>query len=107
MHDRYDRHQRYKRIFSISASPFVDNGKRLTILSIEDISELILLRSLLPICSKCKKIRDDKGYWNQLESYIQKHSETSFSHGLCPECSDQLYGDKEWYIKMKKDKIDG
>lgn len=60
------------------------------------------LRGLLPICSNCKKIRDDKGYWNNLESYFEKHTEVSFSHGMCLECSDQLYGDKEWYVEMKK-----
>lgn len=61
------------------------------------------LQGLLPICSNCKKIRDDKGYWNQLESYIEKYSNVSFSHGICPECSDKLYGREDWYIKMKKE----
>ena len=60
------------------------------------------LSGLLPICASCKKIRDDKGYWNQLETYIQKHSHASFSHGICPDCSDEIYGDQEWYIKRKK-----
>jgi len=60
------------------------------------------LSGLLPICSRCKKIRDDKGYWNHLESYIEQHTEVSFSHGICLECSDKLYGDEGWYIKMKK-----
>ena len=60
------------------------------------------LNGLLPICSKCKKIRDDTGYWNQLESYIQKYSDANFSHGLCPECSEKLYGEDDWHIKMKK-----
>jgi hypothetical protein len=49
------------------------------------------LRGLLPICSACKKIRDDKGYWNQIESYIAMHSEADFSHGICPECAERLY----------------
>jgi PAS domain S-box-containing protein len=49
------------------------------------------LSGLLPICAGCKKIRDDQGYWRQVESYIQKHSEATFTHGLCPECSHQLY----------------
>jgi transcriptional regulator with GAF, ATPase, and Fis domain len=49
-------------------------------------SEVKTLRGLLPICTYCKKIRDDKGYWNQLESYIGKHSDATFSHGVCPEC---------------------
>jgi hypothetical protein len=51
------------------------------------------LRGLLPICASCKKIRDDRGYWNQLETYIHKHSEAQFSHGLCPDCIQQLYPD--------------
>jgi hypothetical protein len=41
-------------------------------------------------------------YWNELESYIEKYSAASFSHGMCPECSDDLYGDEDWYISMKK-----
>ena len=46
---------------------------------------------ILPICASCKKIRDDKGYWKQLESYISEHSEAEFSHGLCPDCAKRLY----------------
>ena len=49
------------------------------------------LSGLLPICSSCKKIRDDKGYWNQIERYIAEHSEAEFSHGICPECVKKLY----------------
>ncbi len=67
------------------------------------ISELKQLKGLLPICSHCKKIRDDNGYWNQIESYIQQHSEAEFSHGMCPDCSDNLYSDQDWYIEMKKE----
>jgi PAS domain S-box-containing protein len=51
------------------------------------------LSGLLPICAGCKKIRDDKGYWSQVESYIQKHSEATFTHGLCPDCLKKLYPD--------------
>lgn len=50
-----------------------------------------LLSGLLPICARCKKIRDDRGYWNQIESYIKDHSEVEFSHGICPECEEELY----------------
>jgi hypothetical protein len=57
----------------------------------EAIAKVRTLRGLLPICSSCKKIRDDKGYWNQLESYIQEHSDAAFSHGICPECLRKIY----------------
>jgi HAMP domain-containing protein len=50
------------------------------------------LHGMLPICASCKKIRDDKGYWNQLEAYIEEHSEAEFTHGVCPDCMKKLYG---------------
>jgi PAS domain S-box-containing protein len=53
--------------------------------------EIKRLRGLLPICSSCKKIRNDKGYWEQMEVYIRDHSEAEFSHGICPECAEKLY----------------
>ncbi|WP_026842330.1 response regulator [Citrifermentans bremense] len=53
----------------------------------EALSRVKELSGLLPICMTCKKIRDDQGYWNQLESYISLHSEALFSHGYCPECA--------------------
>ncbi len=65
--------------------------------------EVKKLSGLLPICAHCKKIRDDQGYWNQIEGYIQAHSDATFSHGMCPECSDELYGKEDWYIEMKKE----
>ena len=67
------------------------------------LSEIKTLRGIVPICSHCKKIRDDKGYWNQIEGYIQTHSDATFSHGMCPECSDELYGKEDWYIEMKNE----
>ncbi len=51
-----------------------------------------ILRGMLPICSFCKKIRSDEGYWNQIEDYIRDHSEATFSHGVCPECAMREYG---------------
>ena len=53
------------------------------------------LTGMLPICASCKQIRDDKGYWSAVESYIGKHSEAVFSHGLCPECEKKAYEDLE------------
>ncbi|MCP4628344.1 MAG: hypothetical protein GY850_33245, partial [bacterium] len=70
----------------------------------EALAEVKTLGGLLPICASCKKIRDDKGYWNNLEAYIEKHSDVSFSHGICTECSDRLYGKEDWYIKRKNNK---
>ncbi len=54
-------------------------------------SEVKILSGLLPICSHCKKIRDDKGYWNSIEAYIHEHSEAKFSHGICQECIKKYY----------------
>jgi len=61
------------------------------------LSQVKQLSGFLPICSHCKKIRDDKGYWNQIESYIHNHSEAEFSHGICPECAREHYPDLELY----------
>jgi len=55
------------------------------------LSEVKTLRGFLPICASCKKIRDDKGYWNQIETYVREHSEAEFSHSICPECAKSLY----------------
>jgi ligand-binding sensor domain-containing protein len=59
----------------------------------EAVGQVKMLRGLLPICASCKKIRDDSGYWNQMESYIAAHSEADFSHGICPDCIRALYPD--------------
>lgn len=55
------------------------------------LEKVKLLSGMLPICSACKKVRDDKGYWNQIEVYIREHSEAEFSHGICPDCAKRLY----------------
>jgi methyl-accepting chemotaxis protein len=63
----------------------------------EALSKVKTLSGLLPICSSCKNIRDDSGYWKQIESYIGDHSEAEFSHSICPECAKKLYPDLEIY----------
>jgi hypothetical protein len=65
----------------------------------ETIAQIKILGGLIPICANCKKIRDDKGYWNQLEKYLKEHSEAEFTHGICPECKEKLYGE---YLKKPK-----
>lgn len=57
------------------------------------LHELRILRGFLPICASCKKIRDDKGNWTQLEGYIIDHSEVEFTHSICPDCAEKLYPD--------------
>ena len=57
----------------------------------EAAEKVKLLSGLIPICASCKKIRDDKGYWSQVEVYIRDHSEATFSHGICPECAKTLF----------------
>jgi CheY-like chemotaxis protein len=57
------------------------------------VENIKTLSGLLPICCNCKKIRDDKGYWNQIESYLQEHSEAKFSHSICQECAKKYYPD--------------
>ncbi len=75
---------------------FID--KQIRISALRDLTErkaaekeINLLRGILPICARCKKIRDDDGYWNQLETYIQNHSEAQFSHSLCHDCAKEIY----------------
>lgn len=55
------------------------------------LEEVKILRGILPICSFCKKIRNDKGYWEQVEIYVRKHSDAEFSHSICPDCMDEHY----------------
>jgi len=57
------------------------------------IKEIKILQGILPICANCKKIRNDSGYWEQVEEYIQDRSDAQFSHGICPECAKKLYPD--------------
>jgi hypothetical protein len=57
------------------------------------LAKVKTLSGFLPICASCKKIRDDNGYWNQIEAYLSAHSEVEFSHSLCPECARKLFPD--------------
>jgi PAS domain S-box-containing protein len=76
----------------ITARRQVETARENLIQDLRDSFEKIkTLKGLLPICASCKKIRDDKGYWNQIESYIATHSEAEFSHSLCPVCLEKLY----------------
>lgn len=63
------------------------------------LDEVKTLSGLIPICAQCKKVRDDKGYWSQIESYIHEHSDADFSHGICPDCAEYLYPGIDLYKK--------
>lgn len=65
------------------------------------VNENKVLKGFLPICAPCKKIRDDQGYWNQIESYIKEHSEAEFSHGICPDCAKKLYPEIDLFADLE------
>ena len=76
----------------ITARRQAERGREKLIRDLQDaLDKIRKLRGMLPICASCKKIRDDKGYWNQIEAYISAHSEAEFTHGLCPDCAQKLY----------------
>ena len=99
----------------VVSSPIIEDGKIVaSVTAFRDISEqkklehereqlinayqdaldnVKTLKGLIPICASCKKIRDDSGYWAQIEVYIRDHSDAEFSHGICPECAQKLYSD--------------
>ena len=90
--------------FNVRISPMLDVSHKFDgiVLILEDISKLAAteyevqqLRGIIPICMHCKQIRDDKGYWNQLEEFISKHSDAQFSHGLCEACLEKYYPEED------------
>lgn len=70
-----------------------DNEKRLIKELKEALEQVKKLSGLLPICANCKKIRNDKGYWEQVEVFISEHSDAKFTHGICPDCEKELFPD--------------
>lgn len=75
----------------VTAAPLSYNNKNMILLLLEDISELINLKKLIPICASCKKIRQDKDYWQEVEVYFKSMIDVDFSHGICPDCMKKLY----------------
>lgn len=66
---------------------------------LEARAQLKTLRGMLPLCASCKKVRDDEGYWHQVDVYIRDHSEAEISHGICPDCREKLY--PEYAARLK------
>ena len=75
----------------ITASPMPSGGEFQALLIIEDITEISMLKSIIPMCMKCRKIRNDEEYWQTVEQYFHDHIGLEFSHGICPACVDQFY----------------
>lgn len=84
--------------YAIERKRAADERERLVFELQEALDRVKQLSGMLPICASCKKIRDDKGYWKQIETYIRDHSEADFSHSICPECAKGLY------TEVQKDK---
>jgi len=79
-------------VLDVTERHVVEVQRKQLIQELQDAAARIkVLSGLLPICAYCKKIRDDQGYWKQLEAYITHHSEASFSHGICPACVKEQY----------------
>lgn len=77
--------------FLLSASPVRHGGKRRVILTLEDLTELVKLSSLLPICFHCRKVRDERHYWTTVEEYFKTKADVDFTHTLCDDCLEKHY----------------
>ncbi len=77
----------------VTASPLEYGREHLVLLVLQDVSELIALQHIIPICAHCRKVRDDGNFWRDVESYFKTHMDISFSHGICPECAARFFGE--------------
>lgn len=75
--------------FMITASP-IPQSPGLVLVVLENITEVSTVKDIIPICMSCRKVRDDREYWEQVEGYLLKHAGLLFSHGLCPSCAKTL-----------------
>ena len=85
----------------VTTSPFNYADQTHALLILEDVSELMDLRSVIPICANCKRIRNDEEYWEHVEAYFKNRLDLDFSHGICPDCFKKLYPDL--YSKLPAD----
>jgi PAS domain S-box-containing protein len=88
----------------ITNQKWLEEDKQKLLNKLQDaLAQVKTLSGLLPICSVCKRIRDDNGYWQQVEGYIQKHSDATFTHGVCPDCFPKLYPNFDPLKQKEKD----
>lgn len=90
----------------ITAAPFSHDGNHFVLLTMEDIGELLQLRSLLPICANCKKIRNEKDYWESVERYFKTSLDLDFTHSICPDCLVKLYPELADHPMLKGEEPD-
>jgi nitrogen-specific signal transduction histidine kinase len=76
----------------VSTSPYQCGNDKCVVLTVENVTELMSLQDILPICANCKSIRNDADYWESVEDYFSRHTEVQLSHGICPDCMSKLYG---------------
>jgi len=90
---------RQKDVELLVTANLLNAERRLAVLILEDITEISMLREIIPICSHCRRIRNDQAYWQSVEAYFTDHAGVDFSHGLCPECAQlhypQFFGARE------------
>lgn len=79
--------------YLVSAAPLAFGGRTLAVLTLEDVTAIARLKSLLPMCAGCRKIRNDDDYWQSLESYLKDQLDVDVSHGFCEQCVERLYPD--------------
>ena len=77
----------------VTATPFDFGAERQVTVVVEDVTELLDLRRLVPICCHCKRVRTDDAYWQSVEQYLQERFDTRCSHGICPDCARRVYPD--------------
>jgi transcriptional regulator with GAF, ATPase, and Fis domain len=94
--EKYYIEEKLKRQVAERTAELEETNKKLE----KALSEITTLQGIIPICSKCKNIRDDQGFWQQVESYISIHSQASFSHAICPKCEKEYYCDLESCLKQ-------
>lgn len=78
-------------LFLISVTPLAFQEKAFALVVLEDVREITLLRQMLPICSRCKQVRNDANFWQSVETYLSAHLDIACTHSLCPECAEQLF----------------
>ncbi len=79
--------------YMVTTAAFQFAGEEHVLLVLEDVTELVELRRIIPICCSCRRARDDAQFWQDVETYLRNHTGIEFTHGLCPECLKKLYPD--------------